>query len=152
VADLPGQREPTDHVKSFPDAEKNGNFLTPDEIQVFKTAEAGKARWIASVMPNGTHAFVFTTETPSAAKAVAARDALARLQVQYGLKEYAKAPQKVPTEEILQSGNTPATIRAHYAHKGTIVRIQVFGDDITEVRAAYDEVIALQLKALTADG
>jgi hypothetical protein len=151
VAALPGRQEPTDHIKTFADAENSGGFLTPDELQTYKQAEAGKSRMVAAVLPNGAHAFVFTTETASPAKAVAARDALAMLQIRYGLKEYPNPPPGVPTEEIAKAGNNPNTIRAHYTHKGTVVRIQVFGDDQTAVRDAYLEVITLQLKELAAD-
>jgi hypothetical protein len=151
VATLPGKQEPTDHIKTFADAENSGGFLTPEEVQAYKQAEASKVRMVAAVLPNGAHAFVFTAQTASPAKAVAARDALTRLQVKYGLKDYENPAPGVPTEEIAKVGNNPNTIRAHYTHKGTLVRIQIFGDDQTAVRDAYQEVITLQLKELTAD-
>ncbi|MGQ0839909.1 flagellar basal body protein FliL [Actinokineospora sp.] len=150
VAELPGKREPTDHILTFADAEQSG-FLTPDEIAFYKTAESGKCRLIVSRLPGDVNAYIFTTKAATPEAAVIAVQGLAQLQLKFGMAARPTAPTGVTTAEVDKAEGRPATLRAHYLHKGTIVRIQIYGDDLAKVQEAFDKVIEEQLTALPVD-
>ena len=46
----------------------------------------------------------------------------------------------------------PATIRAHYVHGATVVRVQVNGSDLATVRAVFQDVIRAQLTVQAPNG
>lgn len=151
TAELPGKAEDHSKIRSFADAEAS-NFLTKDEIAIYKNAGAGKSRLVASTTDDGVHVLIFTSEATAAAQAAAASDALAQQQVVYGMTPYKNTPAKVLTHEFAKTEKIPATIRAHYAHNGTIVRIQVNGDDLAKVSQVFDDLVAAQLEVLAANG
>ncbi|HET9143493.1 SHOCT domain-containing protein [Actinophytocola sp.] len=150
VADLPGKHESTNHIKTFADV-LEAKMLTPEEGGLYEQAGADKVRMVSTVMPNGTHAFVLTTAVKSPAEAIPVRDSLSQLQITYGMQAHADAPNGVKAAGIGKLGDRPATIRAHYVHKGTVVRVQVYGDSQADVNAAFRDVISLQADALAVD-
>lgn len=149
VAKLEGTAADTSDVKTFADAEARG-FLTPDEQKLYKNGDPGKARMTSVTMSSGVKVYIFTTQLASAENATTAANALAAQQVTYGMKQYTEAPQGVLANNIEKSGSTPATIRAHYVHKSTVVRIQVYGDDMAQVSTVFGNVVKAQLEALAA--
>jgi hypothetical protein len=138
-------------IKTFADAEQKG-FLTADEVKIYKTGEAGKARMTATTLANGVSAYILTTELTTPDKATTAADALAQQQIVYGMKKREVTPPSVLADEIDKVGDVPATIRAHYVHNGTVVRIQVYGDDLAKVGTSFDDILKAQLDTLDATG
>lgn len=61
-------------------------------------------------------------------------------------------PDGVRVAEVDRTGTVPATIRAHYVHGATVVRVQVNGADLTTVRAVFQDVIRAQIKVLAPNG
>nr|WP_042184145.1 hypothetical protein [Kibdelosporangium sp. MJ126-NF4]CEL16099.1 High molecular weight glutenin subunit x precursor [Kibdelosporangium sp. MJ126-NF4]CTQ94025.1 hypothetical protein [Kibdelosporangium sp. MJ126-NF4] len=151
IADMPGKAADYAQVKTFEDAKKV-NFLTPDEVRILTDAGAGKARLAVSDTPEGVNAAIFTTATTSAETATVARDKLAEQQLVYGATAIESPPTGVVAAKADKKGQTPALIRAHYAHKGTLVRIQVTGNDLVAVTEAFNDLLAEQLKILAANG
>ncbi|ALG05597.1 hypothetical protein [Kibdelosporangium phytohabitans] len=152
IADMPGKlNEKYNNVKTFADA-KAENFLTPTEVQILTDAGAGKARLAVSDTPESINPSVFTTQTTSAETATVARDKLAEQQIANGAKALDNQPTGVVASKYDKTANTPAFIRAHYAHKGTLVRIQVVGNDLVTVTEVFNDLLAEQLKILAANG
>jgi hypothetical protein len=153
VAKLDGQVDNSIgvQIKTFADAEQKG-FLTADEVKIYKTGEAGKARMTATTLPNGVSAYILTSELTTPDKAATAADALAQQQIVYGMKKRDTTPASVLADEIDKVGDVPATIRAHYVHNGTVVRIQVYGDDLAKVGTSFDDILKAQLDTLDATG
>ncbi|HEX5406361.1 MAG TPA: hypothetical protein VFX16_29150 [Pseudonocardiaceae bacterium] len=151
IGDLPGNPEDHSTITTFDDA-ANANFLTPQEIKFYRTAGATKARLATSTNAEGVHSLVFTTQAASATAAATAVTGLSQQQLIYGMKAFADAPTGVQVEQVARSANIPATIRAHYVHNDTIVRIQVNGNDLTQVTAVFQQVVQSQLDILPANG
>lgn len=152
ITELPGKpNDKFEAIKTFADA-KAENFLTPTEVQILTDAGAGKARLGVSDTSEGINLTIFTTQTTSAETAAVARDKLAEQQIVNGAKALENQPTGVVASKYEKTANTPAFIRAHYAHKGTLVRIQVVGKDLVAVTEAYNELLAEQLKILAANG
>ncbi|MFC0115799.1 hypothetical protein [Kibdelosporangium aridum] len=151
ITDLPGKAGDYGQVKTFADAQQV-KFLTADEIRILTDAGAGKARLAVSDTPEGLNPTIFTTETTSAETAATARDKLGEQQLIYGMTALENQPTGVLAAKIDKTDKTPAVIRAHYAHKGTLVRIQVTGNDLVTVTELYNDLLAEQLKILAANG
>jgi hypothetical protein len=150
IAALPGA--PADHsgIATFEDAARE-HFLTPQEIGWYRDAGAGPARLATSTTPAGVRVLVLTVRTSSPSEAAAARDELAEQQVRFGMTGSA-APPGVRVAELARSATVPAVIRAHYVHDDTVVRVQVDGDDMTAVRAVFQDVLRAQSLALAPRG
>lgn len=151
VAELSGTPEDVSSVKTFADAENKG-FLTPDEVKLYKNGDPGKARMTAVTMSSGVKVYIFTAELASAANATTAANALAQQQITYGMKQYSDVTQGVSAANIDKTGETPATIRAHYVHKATVVRIQVHGDEMSQVSTVFGNALKEQVEALSISG
>lgn len=151
VAPLEGQADDVSSVKTFADAEGKG-FLTADELKLYKAGDPGKTRMIAVTMDGGVKVYIFTAELASAANANTAATALAQQQIAYGMKQFSGVPQGVLAANIEKAGDTPATIRAHYAHKATVTRIQVHGGDMAQVTTVFNNVLEQQIEALAPTG
>ncbi|MCE7005001.1 hypothetical protein LWC34_19530 [Kibdelosporangium philippinense] len=152
IMDLPGKvREDYNRITTWTEAQQV-KFLTTDEQKIITDAGAGKARMSESATPEDLHPSIFTVETTSAETASATKDKLGEQQLIYGLTAIPNQPTGVLAAKIDKSDKTPAVIRAHYAHKGTLVRIQVTGDDLVTVTELYNDILAEQLKILAANG
>lgn len=154
VADLPGNSKIQDHVKTFADFESDelGKLLTAEETALYKQVNPGNCRLVVSDLEDGAHAYILTTETGSAANAATARDTLVELQTKYSMQPYGgDSPAGVKVTQFAKSGDIPATIRAHYSHKNTLVRIQIYGNDLDKISAIFDDIIQAQLEILPAD-
>ena len=150
IAPLQGSTERAD-VTDFDQVVEN-KFLTDGENKDYQTAGADKCRMVEATLPGDVHVFILTVEGSDAKKAKTARDALAKLQGKYGMSKYAgSAPSGVKVNQIDKKGSNPATIRGHYTHKGTIVRVQVTGPTLAAASSGFDQVISAQLGALAAD-
>lgn len=151
TAELPGKTEDHGDITTFTAAQES-KFLTEDEIAIYTEAGAGKSRLVAATTDDKVHVLIFTTEATSPEAAGKASTALADQQLIYGMTEGAGAPPNVQVGEFPGNEKTPATIRAHYAHKGTIVRIQVNGDDLDNVTSVFEDLVDAQLEVLDANG
>ncbi|HEX3649473.1 MAG TPA: hypothetical protein VHV49_13685 [Pseudonocardiaceae bacterium] len=151
IAPLPGSAEDRGDVTTFEGA-AGEDFLTPGEIGFYRGAGAGRSRLATSTTANGVHVLVFTTVAASPTAAGTARDDLAEQQLIYGMRQATAPPDGVRVAEVDRTATVPATIRAHYVHDATVVRIQVNGNDLTSVRAVFQDVIRAQVKALAPNG
>ncbi len=147
VAELPGKQDQTAHIKTFADVEAS-QILTPEEAAVYTKVEAGGCRLATSLLPGGVNAYVLSTRATTPEGATTTVTGLAALQVKYGMVARTDVPAGVTVADIDKAESRPALLRAHYAHKGTVVRIQIHGDDLAKVREAFDTVIQEQLKVL----
>ncbi|MCT2581857.1 flagellar basal body protein FliL [Actinophytocola gossypii] len=150
TAELPGKTEDHSGITTFADAAAS-NFLTDDEIAIYQEAGAGKSRLVASTTDDEVHTLIFTTQASSADAAETASGKLAEQQIVYGMTEYADAPANVEVGEFPGNDTTPATIRAHYQFRETIVRIQVNGAELDAVTAVFEDLVTAQLEVLDAN-
>jgi hypothetical protein len=132
----------------------NNGLLTNGENEAYLTAGPTGARVNSSTLPNGLHLWVMTVRTSSPGAANTAAQTLAQLQVRYGMTTYTgTTPSGVLIDQVGppagQTGNF--TVRAHYAHNSTVVRVQVYGPDATAVTTTFDQILAAQLAELPAN-
>jgi hypothetical protein len=154
VAELPGNARIHDRIKTFADFEKDelGKLLTAEETKAYQQATPGKCRLTTADLDGGTHAYILTTEASTADQAVALRNGLVELQTKYSMQPYSgQAYTGVKVTQFAKNGDIPATIRAHYVHKKTVVRIQIYGNDLDQIGVKFEDIIADQLKLLPAD-
>jgi hypothetical protein len=151
IAALPGTPENHGDVTTFEDAASE-NFLTAGEVAFYRTAGAGPARLATSTTSAGVHVLVFTAVASSPAAAATARDDLAEQQLIYGMDQSPAPPAGVRVAEVDRTATVPATMRAHYVHDATVVRVQVNGGDLATVRAVFQDVIRAQLTVLAPNG
>lgn len=151
VASLPGTKQDQSGISTFSDVVTNG-LLTNDENKLYQTAGASKVRLTTSALPEDVHVSIMTVQTTSATSASTAVAGLVALQSTYGMQPYTgTTPDGVKITQISKVGANPATIRAHYVHKSTVVRLQVYGPDLDSISKTFDEILADQLQALPAD-
>lgn len=153
IASLPGTVDERPDVTTF-EAVVAGKVLTDEENEVLEEAGAGDARMAVAELPSGDRAVVLTVEVGSESDAADAVDGLVELQDKYGLEDYNGdiAAEGVQANELDKKEEAPALTRAHYAHGTTVVRIQVTAPELSELRKVFEEIVALQLQALPADG
>ncbi|WP_246256828.1 hypothetical protein [Amycolatopsis anabasis] len=151
IAKLPGTVAEVTDFPQFSEVTAR-KVLTDDENAAYTTAGAEKSRLAVSNLPSSISAVVLTSESSSPNAATIARDKLVELQIKYGLQYYSGAtPPGVKVTQLNKVEGGKALIRAHYAHKNTIVRLHVEGNDLTEISRVFDEILAAQLQALPAD-
>jgi hypothetical protein len=152
IAKLPGQSAERAEVTQIDDVAPL-DVLKPEELAAYKKSDATKARLVISNMPRSVGALVLTVDTGSAANSKTAVTDLVQLQRDFTMKDYAgTCPAGVTCQQFAKSESFPAVIRSHYAHKGTVVRVQAAGDDMAQIAKVFDEVLAAQLAELPADG
>lgn len=151
IADMPGSVTNHSEIKSFADVVQ-AQLLTPSENAAFQSADPTKARYQTSKLSNGDTELVITVQTSSPSAASATVTALASLQQTYGMTPYASAPAGVQATQFSGNAQIPPVIRAHYVHKNTVVRMQVYGPDMNTVTQEFNQLIAAQLKVLPANG
>jgi hypothetical protein len=152
IAVLPGTRQDQSGIASFTDVVNSG-LLTNGENQAYETAGASGARLASSTLPGSVNIQILTARTSSASAARTAAAGLVTLQGDYGFQSYTgTTPKGVLIEAIPVAPGHPATIRAHYVHNRTVVRIQVAGADLTTISTTFDQILAKQLTVLSANG
>lgn len=153
IAQLPGTPQDQSGIQTFNDVVQ-GQLLTSSENSAYQTEGASKARLATSTLPNGDHLLVMTVEVNSSTSASTAVTTLVALQQTVGMQPFSgSTPTGVQATQITAQGQTPNTIRAHYASKNVVVRIQVFGpSDMSTITSEFNQVVAAQLKALPANG
>jgi hypothetical protein len=151
IAALPGTTQDQSGISTFGDVVQGG-LLTNDENKAYQTADATKVRLATSSLSGDSHISIMTAQTTSPTAAATAVARLVELQNVYGMQPYTgTTPDGVKINQIAKIGANPATIRAHYVHKGTVVRIQVDGPDLDTISTTFDQILTAQLKALPAD-
>ncbi len=152
IAQLPGTSSERADITMFEHVVSN-KMLTEDENEIYEEAGAGKARMVVTKLPSGAEAVILTVETSSTGAAATAVDELVELQEKNGMDPYdGTLPDGVQGTQIDKTENYPAAARAHYAHGRTVVRIQVSAPELAEVGPSFEEIVATQLQALSADG
>lgn len=152
IAALPGGPGERTDISMFEDVKAN-QVLTEDENEIYEEAGAGKARMAVAELPSGADAVILTVETSSEDAASTAVEDLVELQEKNGMDPYdGTLPTGVQGTQIDKTDSFPAAARAHYAHGKTVVRIQVSAPKLSEVGPSFEEIIATQLQALSADG
>jgi hypothetical protein len=148
---LPGRPDDRSGIKAFADV-VNNKLLTDGENQRFLSAGATTTRMASSTLPNGLHITVMAVRTTSASDAAAAVTSLVSLQVINGMHTYqGTTPNGVRITEITLPSGSSAD-RAHYSHGNTLVRVEVYGNDIASVRQTFNQILDNQLSVLSADG
>jgi hypothetical protein len=148
IAALPGTVAEVVNFDTFDKVEER-KVLTDEENQVYETAGASKSRLAVSSLPSKISAVVLTSETTSPDAAATARDGLVDLQLKYKMETYSgDAPSGVKVVQLEGSGSGKALIRAHYVHKGTVVRIHVEGESLASISKVFDEILAAQVQDL----
>lgn len=149
IGELPGSVEKQDHIKSFDDIVSE-KLLSAEENTAYSTAGGTKARVGLTTLPNGDVVQIITVQATDPTAAAAAVDALGALQIKFGFKPYTAgtAPAGVTAAQVDAAGNNKGSVRGHYAHKNTIVRIQVAGKDPAAFSKDFDAMLAAQIKAL----
>lgn len=154
IANLPGTRQNQSGITSFDDV-VHAEILTPSENTAYQNAGATSARLATATLPGGVHVSVLTVRTSSPSAASTAVASLVALQETYSMQPYpGTAPDNVHVTEIGAIAPNPATIRAHYVHNSTVVRVQVYGPGGTPsgFSADFDRILAHQVALLPADG
>jgi hypothetical protein len=152
IADLPGTQQDQSGIGSFSDV-LTQKLLTSDENTVYENAGATTTKLASSTVSGTMHVSVMTVRTASPEAAASAVAKLDSLQIRFGMKTYGgTTPPGVQITSLAPSGSTPATIRGHYSHDNTVVRIQVDGPSAINVGTLFDQVLQAQLAALPADG
>lgn len=146
-ADIGGAEESKD-VETFADLGAVG-FLTESELGVLANAAAGATRLLVTNFDEGK-ATVLVTRVGSPEQAVVARDELTSLQLSFGF-ESRPAPPGVNAVELPGNAETMAKVRAVYLKGDILVRLEMAGQDPVDVAAKFDDVLAEQLEALSAD-
>jgi hypothetical protein len=148
IADLPGTGQDESAIQSFTDVVQH-SFLVPSENAAYQAADPTKARIANSSLPNGDNLQVLTVQASSPTAAATAVTALVSLQQTFGMTPFTgTVPAGVQATEIAGSGQTPPTIRAHWVHKDTIVRVQAYGANMASVTQEFNQILAAQLKIL----
>ncbi|HEX2130618.1 MAG TPA: hypothetical protein VHH15_03595 [Actinophytocola sp.] len=148
IVELPGDEQNMSKVETFADVEKI-DYLAPQEIQVYKKGGAEASAFAVS-LDNGVQVIVLYTTMESEQAAIAARDALAALQLKFTLKEI-EAPTGVLASRNETAENGPLT-RAHFTSGSDLIRIQTQGEDGAAASQVFEDVLADQLEQSPADG
>lgn len=150
-ADVGGVKE-IKPATTFQDVEVAG-FLTGAEKEAFRAADAGQSRLLITNFPEGK-ATILVARTASSASSVTATDQLSALQVDYGFAERS-GPPGTDSFELLGKVDKAPILRALYASRGLVVRIEMTGNapgaDPAAVIAKFDQVLTRQLEKLPAD-
>jgi hypothetical protein len=148
IAELPGDQQNMSKVKTFAQVEAI-DYLTPQEIDIYRQGGASDAA-VAISIDSDVRIIVVVVTMQSPEAAVAARDALATLQLNFSLVARESEP------GVVAAGNPNASngplLRAHYASEDKVVRIQTQGEDGDAADELFDQVIIDQLERLPADG
>lgn len=150
IATLPGKVAEYPEVSSFA-AAKKGGFFTDEENAIYEEAGAARSNLTSSETKGGQQVQVFVTKAATAKQAATARDALGKQQLHFGFEPDRNVPDGVLGAQLPKSDKHPASIRGHYSHGRTVVRVQVVGDNLARVTKLFDKVLAAQLKVTPAD-
>lgn len=152
IAQLPGTPQDQSGIKTFNDVAQ-AQLLTSSELNALQTEGASNVHYATSTLPNGDHLVVMTVQVNSQTSANTAATTLVALQQTLGMQTYAgSTPTGVQAMQLTASGTAQNTIRAHYASKNVLVRIQVYGpSDMSTIAKEFNDVVAAQLKLLPAN-
>lgn len=148
IAELPGDQQNMAQVKTFEQL-KSIDYLTQQEIALYEQGGAGDAS-VAISTDKDVRIIVVVVTMQSPEAAVAARDALGALQLNFNLVARQSEPGVVASANP-NASNGPL-LRAHYASGNKVVRIQSQGKDGDVAGQLFDQVISDQLERLPADG
>jgi hypothetical protein len=149
IAQLSGTPQDQSGIQNFNDVAQ-AQLLTQSELSAYQTEGASKAHLATSTLPNGDHLWVMTVQVNSPTSAGTAVTTLVALQQTNGMQAFTgPTPTGVQATQITAASDTPNTIRAHYASKNVVVRVQVAGpSDMSTVTQEFNQLVAAQVKLL----
>jgi len=148
IVELPGDEQNMSKVETFADVEKI-DYLAPQEIQAYQKGGAEASAFAVS-LDSGVQIIVLYTTMESEQAAIKARDALAALQLNFGLKKL-QVSEGVLASRNEAADNGPLT-RAHFASGTDLIRIQTQGEDGAAANQLFEDVLADQLEQSPVDG
>ncbi|MQA15919.1 MAG: hypothetical protein GEV09_17735 [Pseudonocardiaceae bacterium] len=126
--------------------------LPPQEFDALKTAGASDSKLLVSSFEDGPQATLLIARLPTAQRAIAARDELARLQRQFGLQSAPTPDPGLQSFYIVDDPSIGPTVRGVYHNGALLVRIEVVGQQAVPTARRYDLIVGQQLSTLSADG
>ncbi|MGM1058213.1 hypothetical protein [Saccharothrix sp. Mg75] len=154
VADFGSATESYEHVRAFEDL-VGLRFLNQAEVDAYRGAGAGAARMtLSSRRPEG-RVLVTVVRVADRETALATAFRLDELQFDFGLERAEPEHGVTRVTRVLFGPDTdPAvrpTVRAHYVHGDLVVRVELNARS-RDLMSRFGDVLAVQLKALAADG
>jgi hypothetical protein len=127
-------------------------YLTPNEIEAYKTAGPGRAKlFVASPAEGASTTLMIVSATEDAAANNCAIE-LRTVQVTNGMEEVTSdVPNKVHVTQVPPKDGAPARIRGHYSSKKYVVRIDVTAKTLDEAMTIFKAAAENQLKAMPTD-
>jgi hypothetical protein len=154
IGKVPGGPKERKDITQFKNvADLNPPYLTPTEIQAYNASSAARAKLAIAAPSKDFATAVMATQMTDAAAANTCALALRDIQVTNGMQlATTNVPPGVLITEIDAKDGQRARIRAHYASKEYVVRVDVSGPTLTDTRAQFSQALTAQLKAMPADG
>lgn len=127
-------------------------YLTPNEIEAYKTGGGGRAKlYVASPAQGSSTTVMLVSATDDAAANNTALE-LKNVQITNGMEAVTTdVPDKVNVTQVPPKDNAPARIRGHYSSKKYVVRVDVTAATLAEATTLFKEAMELQLKAMPTD-
>ncbi|KJK47630.1 hypothetical protein UK23_19860 [Lentzea aerocolonigenes] len=153
VGKMAGDPKQQTDITTFEQIEKlTPPYLTPNEMEVYKTAGGARTKLFhASPAQGSTTTVMIVSATEETTASQCAVD-LKNVQVTNGMEAVTTdVPDKVNVTQVPPKDGNPARIRGHYASKKYIVRVDVTGASVTEAMTIFKEAIDAQLKAMPTD-
>ncbi|MBB4687106.1 hypothetical protein [Amycolatopsis jiangsuensis] len=150
VASMPGQAETHDEITSFSQVDTL-TYLNDKELSAYKSAGAGKVKFVVYHLPDGNNITLLLAQTSSKVTAKKAVEQLAGVQTANGAKLYSDTQPGVQATTIDAKDGQSAQVRGHYAHGKVVVRVEVSGKDSASTKTDFATALNQQLTVLTAD-
>jgi hypothetical protein len=153
IGKLAGNPKQQNEITSFANVEAlNPPYLTPNEMEAYKTAGGAKAKlWVASPAQGANITVMVVSATEEASATTCATD-LQNVQITNGMEAVTTdVPAKVNVTQVPPKDGAPARIRGHYASTKYVVRVDVTAATIAEATTLFKDALDAQLKAMPAD-
>ena len=141
------------YLRTFP-AMVRLKFLSDAEIDTYLLGGAGAARMtVASTLPQGK-VIVAVVKMPDRDAALRTADRLDEVQLAAGFQRRLGEPVARTVDAVPADAASSArpTVRAHYVHEDLVVRVELAGRTVPDIRAGFPPLLAAQLDVLPADG
>lgn len=130
----------------------NPPYLTPGEVNAYKTASSAKSKLVLATPAKGVSTTVMIVTASEAAAANNCAIELKEVQVTNGMTEVTSdVPAKTYVTQVDAKDGQPARIRGHYSSKKYVVRIDVTAPTLAEAMQQFKAAAEAQLKAMPAD-
>jgi hypothetical protein len=153
IGKIAGNPQERKDVTTFAQIEAlNPPYLTPGEVNAYKTAGGAKAKLsLATPAKDVSTTVMVVTATENAAANNCAIE-LENVQVTNGMEEVTSdVPPKTYVTQVAPKDGQPARIRGHYSSTKYVVRIDVTAPTVAEAMKHFKEAAEIQLKAMPTD-